>query len=469
MASHVAIIDDSLSGRMLIGSLLAAGHYEVSSSDSSDVREGASQAEPSLVLIGPSVETPDVVLQRLKARPEFRYVPFLILTREMTSARRLDMMAAGARDVLDYPLNELYLLARVRSLLRESDSYRELERRRLAALRFGFAEAPSAFASRKRLTIVRDRGATRPLPSCGEATSWTLEAVEPASALSPPDNSVPCDGYVLDWRATKSGSAVRQVLPELRARPHSRHSVILVIHDAEDPEAAVHALDAGATDVITDAAHEAEFAYRIARMLKRKVADDALRLSTENSLQLAMTDQLTGLYNRRYAEAYLADLLSDVTENKSFAVMLADIDHFKAINDTYGHAAGDEVLCEIASRLREEVRSIDLVARYGGEEFLLVLAESSLAQAKMAADRLSARIHSTPVILGSGAQVDVTVSIGVSMGDDQVLSRMNGTFGETAGAASRKTMSDLLQRADKALYRAKALGRNRVQLAVNPV
>ncbi len=165
------------------------------------------------------------------------------------------------------------------------------------------------------------------------------------------------------------------------------------------------------------------------------------------SIEMAITDALTGLFNRRYMETHLATLVEQAAaRGKPLAVLILDIDYFKAINDGHGHDAGDDVLREFALRIRKSIRNIDLACRYGGEEFVIVMPETDMAVATMVAERLRRRIASEPFAIQQGARnLDVTISIGIAALD-----------GPTDNAAG------VLKRADTALYRAKRDGRNRV-------
>jgi two-component system cell cycle response regulator len=171
----------------------------------------------------------------------------------------------------------------------------------------------------------------------------------------------------------------------------------------------------------------------------------------------ALRDPLTGLHNRRYAIPHLARIADRAAHaHRPFAVMVADMDHFKRINDSFGHAAGDAVLIETARRLRENLRGVDLLARIGGEEFLIVMPGVGLANARKAAQRLCQMIRATPFdVPGHSAPVTATISIGMTVCDPG------------AGAAMTLPISAeaLLDRADKALYGAKAEGRDRVTLS----
>jgi two-component system cell cycle response regulator len=167
-----------------------------------------------------------------------------------------------------------------------------------------------------------------------------------------------------------------------------------------------------------------------------------LRADLDRSLEMAVTDPLTGLRNRRYVRRHLEGVL----RNSGAAVLLLDVDHFKAVNDTHGHAAGDVVLREIAERVRGHLRSADVVARYGGEEFMVVMSGATAEDGRLVAERLRGAIAQQPVAV-EGQVLSVTASVGV------------------AGGPAGTVADELVAAADAALYRAKKAGRNRVEIA----
>jgi two-component system cell cycle response regulator len=206
---------------------------------------------------------------------------------------------------------------------------------------------------------------------------------------------------------------------------------------------------------------------RLTKMLARKAQNDALRRSDEQSYRLAATDPLTGLYNRRYAETYLAALPSQTDARRpEFCVLLVDLDYFKAVNDTHGHAAGDQVLREVAHRLRDNLRACDLIARYGGEEFLVVLPETSGATATLLAERLRCAINARDIRWPGGPPISVSVSIGVAAGSlaSPFVGQRTGTC-DTESVFASDFFQSTFEAADAALYRAKSNGRNRVEVS----
>jgi diguanylate cyclase (GGDEF)-like protein len=176
-----------------------------------------------------------------------------------------------------------------------------------------------------------------------------------------------------------------------------------------------------------------------------------LRAANNELAAIAVRDELTGLLNRRAIIARLAQALDDHrSQGLSFSVLMVDLDHFKAVNDQLGHLGGDQVLAQVAVRLKDAIRSSDAVGRYGGEEFLVFLQDTTAAQARTVASKLLRAIRAEPFVF-QGHAVPVTVSIGVA----------------TVQAADR-TLEELVGRADKALYTAKREGRDRQVASERP-
>ncbi|MEO0774583.1 MAG: GGDEF domain-containing protein [Pseudomonadota bacterium] len=193
-----------------------------------------------------------------------------------------------------------------------------------------------------------------------------------------------------------------------------------------------------------------ELAFRMTLHMARKKRSDTLRGQLENGLQAAVLDPLTGLHNRRYAQMFLNRMLDDAQEGReSCAVMIADLDHFKSVNDTYGHAAGDRVLTRIANIMRAALPSDAMLARVGGEEFLIAVPGISLTDLRALGGRLGRMVRETPILVrGEDTPLCVTVSIGATMAE--------------AGKAHDMTPELLMEQADKALYDSKSGGRDTV-------
>jgi diguanylate cyclase (GGDEF)-like protein len=176
-------------------------------------------------------------------------------------------------------------------------------------------------------------------------------------------------------------------------------------------------------------------------------------VNRERLLISGLTDPLTELHNRRYLDRRLNEELSRASRyHQPLSCLFIDADHFKRINDTHGHQAGDSVLKELANRIRSQLRASDVATRYGGEEFALLLPQTNLNEAMLLAERIRLEVAQTPIFIDSGLELSLTVSIGVSE-----------TLPMLGKSRHREVGEHLLASADQALYQAKANGRNRIE------
>lgn len=256
----------------------------------------------------------------------------------------------------------------------------------------------------------------------------------------------PLDIAIIDWMMPElSGLDVCRIL---RKGGEDRYTYIILLTGKDGSNDIVAGLDAGADDYLTKPVHVPELEARL-RSGQRIIALQENLISAREGLRaLATRDGLTGLPNR----SALFDLVQRQLrlahrEREGFAVLLSDVDHFKVVNDTHGHPAGDEVLRKVAGRLSASLRASDSVGRYGGEEFLIALPQATAAQAVEIAERVRKRVCDTPVQLPTG-DIRVSVSIGIA------LSHPTRT----------REFDELVSLADESLLRAKRQGRNRVVL-----
>jgi two-component system cell cycle response regulator len=234
---------------------------------------------------------------------------------------------------------------------------------------------------------------------------------------------------------------------QVRSLDRTRSVPILAITESNDDARMVRGLEIGVNDYLLRPIDKNELLARVRTQIRKKRYAERLRENVQQSIEMAITDALTGMYNRYYMESHLAALVEQaIARGKSLTVVMVDIDYFKSINDNYGHDAGDDVLRQLATRVRRSIRGIDLACRYGGEEFVIVMPETDMAVATIVAERLRRRIAAEPFTIEQGKRtIETTISVGIATLD-----------------AADDDAAKILKRADQALYRAKRDGRNRV-------
>ncbi len=233
---------------------------------------------------------------------------------------------------------------------------------------------------------------------------------------------------------------------QFKAIEQVRNVPIVMLVDEDDQHLMLKGLELGVNDYLLTPVDFNEMFARVKTQIRRKKYQEALKSNYQESVSMAVTDGLTRLYNRHYLDTHLKNLVRQALEQgRSLSAVIMDMDHFKSVNDTYGHAVGDEVLKELASIIVKAIRSADLAARYGGEEFVILMPETDAARAYEAAERLRKAVESTPfTITHPDSPIQKTVSIGY------------------ATMLPTDTPDTLLKRADDALYEAKNAGRNKV-------
>ncbi|WP_372604802.1 diguanylate cyclase [Actibacterium sp.] len=457
MAGRILVVDDIATNRIVMKVRLAEACYEVlQAEDGRAALDIAQRERPDLILLDMMMADMDgvEVCRRLRADPETADIPIIVITASRQSDHKMRALAAGADEFLPKPLDELTLLARVRSLLRARETAQELALRDSTRRALGFAEAAEIFARPGTAALISGQRE--------QALSWKtalkgrvqtgLTVMTRTQALALPETSASPDLFVIAADLDRPGVGLR-LLTDLRARAATRHAAIMIVVTEGDHQTAAMALDLGATDLIAAPFDPQEMALRLEAQIQRKHQADRLRASVKDGLRMAVTDPLTGLFNRRYALPHLRQIVSRATETeRPFAVMLLDIDRFKTVNDRHGHAAGDVVLQQIAQQIAANLRPVDMIARIGGEEFLIVLPETAPGLASRTAERLRQQIGATPVLLPGGiGSLVISVSIGLALCDP--------------GAEGCNDIDAILSRADAALYRAKSNGRNKVTIS----
>ncbi|HTI68319.1 MAG TPA: PleD family two-component system response regulator [Caulobacteraceae bacterium] len=449
MTARILVVDDIEANVRLLEAKLTAEYYDVSVAyDGHTALKKAAAELPDIILL--DVMMPELdgfeVCRRLKADAATRHIPVVLVTALDGRRDRLAGLEAGADDFLTKPIDDVTLLARVRSLTRLKLVIDELREREASGRRMGVIEGVGARlgATGGRIVVVDDneRQARRIIEELSVEHRPVLET-DPENAIGA--SQARADLIIINI-AAKAFDGLR-LAAQIRSDEASRHTPILAIVEPGEKARVVKALELGVNDLLARPIDPEELAARVRTLIRHKRYTDFLRNNLDHSLELAVTDPLTGLHNRRYMAGQLGALVRRAGRGgEPVAALLVDIDHFKRINDSFGHDVGDDVLREFAVRLATNVRAIDLACRYGGEEFVVIMPDTGLDVAHRIAERLRLHVAGSPFrVAGVEDPLAVTISIGVACTVD-----------------TEDTPDTLLKRADEAVYDAKAKGRNQV-------
>jgi two-component system cell cycle response regulator len=449
MTARILVVDDIESNVRLLEAKLTAEYYEVLTAPDGPTALAIAASElPDIVLLDvmmPGMDGFDVC-RRLKEDPATRHVPVVLVTALDGRADRVAGLEAGADDFLTKPIDDVMLFSRVRSLVRLKAVIDELRDREASGRRMGvIAGAASRLGgSGGRILIVDDneRQAQRVSTELAIEHRPVIETDATKALLSARG---PVDLVIVNANA-KAFDGLR-FAAQLRSDEQTRNIPILAVCDFDERPKVVKALEIGVNDLLARPIDPGELAARVRTQIRRKRYTDYLRSNLDHSLELAVTDQLTGLHNRRYMSGQIEALMRRAAQGgEPVSLLVIDIDHFKKVNDGYGHDVGDEVLQEFAVRLASNVRAIDLPVRHGGEEFVVVMPDTDLEDARRIAERIRLHVAGSPFrVMGGEEMLTVTISIGVAA---------------SCGAEDNSTA--LMKRADEAVYEAKSRGRNRV-------
>ena len=450
MSARVLIVDDLPANLKLLAARLNAEYFEVVvANNGPQALEICGRGLCDVVLLDVMMPGMDglEVCRRLKADPLTMNLPVIMLTALDSSADRVAGLEAGADDFLTKPVKDLALTARVRSLARLKMLTDELGARAASADQLDIENWSIEDSPSGRILLVDDR------PSASDGIRAHLQRKHEVDVEPNPQEALfkaaeqDFDLALISLELV--GHDGLRLCAQLRSLDRTRTLPILAMDGPDSDERLMRALELGVNDYIARPVDKNELQARVRTQIRRKRFADQLRDNVQLTLEMAITDSLTGLANRRYFDRHLATLVNQATgRGRHMSLLLVDIDHFKRINDTYGHPAGDSVLMEFSQRVRNAVRGIDLVGRYGGEEFVVAMPDTDANLAYSVGERLRSIISAEPFTVAGSEPVTVTVSVGI---------------GCIEGPSD--TPAKLVERADAALYRAKRAGRNRVAAA----
>jgi len=451
MSARILIVDDQPTSLKMLSAKLSNEYYQtLTAEDGPSALEAVERDAPDLVLL--DVMMPGMneleVCKRIKQNPQTMHIPVVIITALDSPQDRIKGLEAGADDFLTKPVDDTTLFARVRSLVRLKHMLEQWRMREATSERLGFvggAVAAMDPGTGADIVLVDDSSVQK--DSIIKALDGDMDRVTVIDDYDASGKIVDLGGDVIVISLSTDSDAPLRLASRLRSLGPTRQIPILLIGDKEDQPLFIKALELGVNDYLTRPIDVQELLARVRTQVRRKRYQDRLHENFLQHLSMALTDNLTGLHNRHYLSTHLDAVMERMRESgKPVSLLMIDLDHFKQVNDTYGHSVGDEVLKETGQRILRNVRGFDLAARYGGEEFVVVMPDTPIGVALGVADRLCEGMATEPVLVSASKdKIRVTLSIGVSV----------------SGEADA-TAEILLNEADTALYEAKRLGRNRV-------
>lgn len=451
MTARVLVVDDVPANVKLLEAKLSAEYYEVITAVNGQQAIDVALAEmPDIILLDVMMPVMDgfTACRKLKENAQLRHIPVIMVTALDQPSDRVQGLLAGADDFISKPIKNNPLFPRVRSLIRLKMMTDELRARDITGQNLGLGDVPGWEDDsdiRGRILIVDDqaRSSARISGALNEAGHEAVVVDDAAAALQ--KARAGAFDLIIVSLSIRNYDGLR-LCSQLRTAEETRTVPLLII--VEDPEDSrlARGLDMGINDYLVRPIESNELFARIRTQLRWHRYEDRLRRNLHLSLQMAVTDGLTGLYNRRYMETHLQIQTARAKqEDRPISLLMIDIDFFKQINDAHGHDAGDKILKQFATGISRNIRGIDLACRFGGEEFVVIMPETDMAIAALVAERIRQYTETFSFDCGTGTPIAMTTSIGVT---------------SLIGAVD--TPEAILKRADEALYRAKNDGRNRV-------
>ena len=450
MSALILVVDDLLPNRKLLEAKLKGEYYNVMTAEGGiQALEIVKETPPDVILL--DVMMPDMdgfeTCRAIKSNPKTADIPIVMVTALSELKDRIEGLNAGADDFLTKPINDLALFARIRSLVRLKSMTDELKLRDVTADHMNERLAPDKIndISGSKIMIVDDDEiqAQQIHHKLNELKIEVDVVNEPQVAVKMTETK----SFDMIMVSTQMAAADGlHLCTHLRSQEKTRNTPLLIIVEDDNTDLLIKALDMGINDYLITPIESSEVIARVKIQVRRKKYQDELTATRDENLEMAIRDGLTNLYNRRYFDSHIQVMLKDsLTTGKPMALVMVDMDHFKQVNDTYGHQSGDDILKELAKRIMDNVRPTDLVARYGGEEFVIIMPDTSLKNAAEVADRVRKIVEAKEFAISAPPhKINKTISLGLSI------------------AKNDDTIEKLINRADKALYHVKNTGRNKV-------
>lgn len=460
LCGHVLIVeDDPAACRLLEARLLANGHKVTACCDPQEAQSEALADPPDIIVTDMCMPSVDgiALTKWVRSQESLADIPVILITSLDDQQLLSRGLEAGANDFLKKPIDALEIRTRITSLLRTRAAIGKLD------------EQPRASKNRDDVSAISRMPEQQNLHTATDSAQILLIDDDPCEIrlLTAHLGQLPCDIHHtfsgaegLSWMKQNRADLVvtdlllpdmdgYQIIEQIRNTPRLEQTPVLAISVLSETENRVRAFNVGADDFIVKGFCGTEFRARAERLLRMKTQMDDLRAKHREAEQRAVTDSLTALVTHGYICETLTHELNGARRAKDeHSVIFVDVDHFKAFNDKFGHAVGDEVLRRVAGVISKAVRTSDTAGRFGGEEFAISLPRTNSAEARIVAERIRKNIEA--------------VTISVNDDDEPRVLRVTASLGVATFPHDANDVQSLLQHADEAMYAAKQTGRNNV-------
>ena len=455
--SKILVVDDEPLNVKLLAAMIPSEQYETASAFSGDeALKIVRDFRPDLILLDimmPGLNGYDLT-RILKSNTESCDIPIVLITAFRGSEYEIKGLEAGADEFLNKPVNKTELLTRAKSLIRLRQ-YKEQIKSRTCSINSVTSNIDekncidNAELNLPTILIVEDNKIdAKLLQRYLHGEPYQIKFASDGENAISRSQQERIDVILLDLLLP--GKSGFEVCSALKEKENTQNIQIVAITGLSDLESKLKGIELGVDDYLIKPVNMHILRTRVKSLVKKKALLDRLCDKYEMAVHSAITDKLTGLYNRRYFEHFLDFEIKRASRQKaSLALLMMDIDNFKLINDTLGHLFGDKILNKLGEIIKSIIRETDLAARYGGEEFSIVMSNTGFEEAADIAERLRKAINQYNFDV---TKRPTTVSIGIALYPSDSTS-----------------LQDLLSNADRALYRAKHEGKNRVCVYSNPI
>jgi two-component system cell cycle response regulator len=451
MTARVLVVDDIDFNVKLLNTRLKQEYYTVFEAiNGKQAIEKVKQVNPDIILM--DIMMPEMdgfeATKIIKNDPETEHIPIVMVTALNAQEDRVKGLECGADDFLTKPINDTALFARIKSLVRLKTMFDELRLRDKASQQMGITsstdiEARHRIEGAKVLLIEDDVIQSEKIKDRLKTAKIEVDITENlADSIAAVERK---DYHLIMVSTLLVAEDGLRLCSELRSQDKARNIPVLILVDEHDERAINKGLEMGVNDYLITPIDFNEMMARCKTQIIKKNYQDQLKDKYVSTVEQSVKDGLTGLHNRRFFDTHFANLVEQSkASRKDLSVVMVDIDHFKSVNDKYGHQAGDAVLKEVSRRLTMSLRAADMSARYGGEEFVVLLPETDVQSAKYVTERLRLLVENNEFDISvEPKQIKCTASFGL------------------AALKEGDTPDSLLKRADECLYKAKETGRNK--------